>query len=210
MSIFDHFERIRIINLPERKDRRRAMDRELGKVGLTGCARLEYFDAIRPTSAGSFTSIGARGVYESQKALLQEAARDGVSLLMLEDDCCFDPGAVAQIVSPNWDILYGGYIAANPDDLMHSDIQGAHMMGFSRKGAKLVSEYLANLEPEGIHPPIDAAYVWFRRAFPAVPTVFAKPIIANQRPSRSDIAALAWYDRTPLIRTGANLLRAVR
>lgn len=210
MTIFDHFDRIRIVNLPYRTDRRRAMDRELSKVGLAGDPRVRYFDAIRPENAGSFTSIGARGIYASQKFLLGEAAAAGESLLILEDDCIFHPGAKDRIFPRDWDIFYGGYHASLPDDLLGSDVEGAHMMGFSHKGVKLVFDYLDQLHYDGIHPPIDGAYVWFRRANPEVRTRFAEPPLAGQRPSRSDIASLAWFDRLPLLRSAATFARGLR
>lgn len=210
MNILQLFDQIRIINLPERTDRRRAMNRELRRVGLENDTRVSYFDAIRPDNAGSFSSIGARGCYASHKTLLKEADSLGKSILILEDDCFFYPAVDTPFVAPRWDILYGGFTAANPFDVQRSDIQGAHMMGFSARGARLVSEYLENLTCEGIHPPIDAAYVWFRRAFPDVPTMFASPQMAGQRASRSDIADLSWYDRLPVVRGAANMLRAMR
>src|SRR3546814_16356979 len=86
MTIFDHFDAIRIVNLAQRTDRRRAMNRELARVGLAGDPRVAFFSAIRPADAGRFTSIGARGVYLSQKHLLREAAAARHSLLILEDD----------------------------------------------------------------------------------------------------------------------------
>ena len=186
------------------------MDRELARVGLADDPRVAYFSAVRPGDPGPFTSVGARGVYLSQKMLLREAAAARRSLLILEDDCLFLPGATDREFGKEWDIFYGGYTASDPRDLLGSDIQGAHMMGFSAEGARLVSRYLERLSYEGIHPPIDAAYVWFRRASPEVRTCFADPPLAGQRPSRSDIAALAWYDRMPLLRGAAALARAMR
>ncbi|MBW8296739.1 hypothetical protein [Sphingopyxis sp.] len=210
MKVFDHFDRIRVINLSYRTDRRREMDRELAAVGLEGDPRVAYFAAIRPGDAGDFTSIGARGVYASQKAILREAAAAKESVLILEDDCSFVPGTADRQVAPGWDIFYGGYTAASPSNLHASDIQGAHMMGFSREGAQRVSAYLEQLRYEGIHPPIDAAYVWYRRANPDVLTEFAVPPLGEQRSSRSDIADLKWFDRSPLTRGGANVLRRLR
>lgn len=210
MLVFDNFDRIKIINLPNRTDRRRVMDRELARMGLSGDPRVSYFAAIRPCDAGTFTSIGARGVYESQKQLLREAAESGQSLLILEDDCDFVPGAEAYEIPENCDVFYGGHYASRPDDLHNSDIIGAHMMGFSKEGVKAVSAYLEQLLYDGIHPPIDAAYVWFRRAYPEVATHFAVPPLANQRSSRSDIANLRWYDRLPILRELANLTRSIR
>jgi glycosyl transferase family 25 len=205
--VLDSFDRIRIINLPHRRDRRREMDCELQRAGLLGDPRVSYFAAIRPSDKGDFTSIGARGVYESQRMILREAAAAGQSVLILEDDCAFREGIATYRSRSAWDIFYGGYDASDPSDLGNSDIVGAHMMGFSPKGAALVSDYLEKLAYKGVHPPIDAAYVWFRRAHPEVPTEFAIPPLAHQRSSRSDIAPLPFFDRTPILRELAGVAR---
>lgn len=208
MRLLDRFDRIRIVNLPERADRRREMDRELATLGLSDDERVAYFPAIRPDNAANFSSIGARGVYLSQSRLLLEAARDGKSLLILEDDCQFSRAALAYPDAGNWDIFYGGYDAADPDDLMNSDIIGAHMMGFSATGAQAANAYLTSLRPiDAVHPPIDAAYIWMRRANPELKTVFARPALAVQRTSRSDIAPAKWHHRLPF---GRQLGGAVR
>jgi glycosyl transferase, family 25 len=141
---------------------------------------------------------------------LHDAAKAGQSVLILEDDCDFIAGAQSYEIPTGWDIFYGGHNAADPDDLQNSDIMGAHMMGFSRAGALQMSAYLEQLHYDGIHPPIDAAYVWFRRANPDTPTYFAVPPLAGQRASRSDIADLRWYDKLPLIRQLSNALRTMR
>lgn len=209
MSVFDYFDQIQIINLPHRTDRRREMEDELHRIGLKNDPRVHFFSAIRPDHPARFSSIGARGVYESQTTILREAAAANQSVLILEDDCEFVTDASSYKMPAHWDIFYGGHVAARPDDLVNSDIIGAHMMGFSRDGVKLVNKYLEQLDYDGMHPPIDAAYVWCRRANPEVPTHFAVPPLANQRSSRSDIAQLKWFDRLPLISTMANSLRTV-
>ena len=208
VTVFDYFDEIRIINLPGRIDRRREMDDELKLLGLLQDPRVSYFPAIRPDNQGSFSSIGARGVYESQKNILCEASTANKSILILEDDCEFIIGAQNHVMPDDWMIFYGGYEAANPNELITTDIIGAHMMGFSRQGARLVSAYLENLDYDGQHPPIDAAYIWFRRAYPEVPTYFAVPPLAQQRSSRSDIADLKWFDKMPVVRALAGSLRA--
>ncbi|OBX17596.1 hypothetical protein A9995_15475 [Erythrobacter sp. QSSC1-22B] len=210
MSFLRTFARIRIINLPERRDRRRAIRRELEKLGHADNPSVKFFPAIKPDEKGDYTSIGARGVYESQLALLKEAALAGDSILILEDDCAFRPNADIYLPKTAWEIFYGGYYASDPSDLQSSDIIGAHMMGFSAIGARLMVGYLEGLEYQGIHPPIDAAYVWFRRAHPEVATEFAVPPLAFQRRSRSDIADLKFYDRVPILRDLANIYRAWR
>ena len=106
MTVFKHFDRIRIINLASRKDRRREMERELDRVGLKNDLRVSYFAAIRPSDAGTFTSIGARGAYESQKQILREAAGANQSVLILEDDCEFITGAQDCELPAGWDVFY--------------------------------------------------------------------------------------------------------
>ncbi len=207
--MFTPFDSIRIINLPERRDRRREMKRELAAIGLAGDPRVSFFPAIRPADAGAFTSIGARGVYLSQLTILREAAATNSSVLILEDDCDFSLAARDYGFGNGWEIFYGGYYAANPDNLLESDIIGAHMMGFTARAAAQICNYLDSLQFEGIHPPIDAAYVWFRRAYPDVATRFATPPLAMQRSSRSDIADLRFYDRLPILRAVTNLARQI-
>ena len=210
MKTFDPFDRIRIISLPHRTDRRHGMNRELQKMNLAGDPRVAYYPAIRPESPGAFTSIGARGVYASHLNILREAAGAGEAVLILEDDCAFAEAAADCTIETDWDIFYGGYTAHSPDDLHNSDVEGAHMMGFTAGGARRVVDYLDSLDIEGVHPPIDAAYVWFRRAHPEVSTYFAVPSLAGQRPSRSDIATLQWYDRWPLVRQFSNMVRSLK
>jgi glycosyl transferase family 25 len=208
--LFDRFDTIRIINLAFRKDRRSEMEGELRKVGLLGDPRVSFFDACTFDDPGGFSSRGARGVYASHLAILREAAANGQSVLILEDDADFEPGAADHVLPEDWQIFYGGYFAAEPDRLEKSDVQEAHMMGFSADIVPPLVEYLSNLRHEGIHPPIDGAYVWFRRAFPEVRTHFAVPQLAFQRPSRTDIADLPIYDRLPLFREGVGLLRKLK
>lgn len=131
-------------------------------------------------------------------------------MLILEDDCDFAPHAAGYHAPDGWDIFYGGHYAAQPDRLQDSDIIGAHMMGFSAAAAKRIADYFTNLAPEGQFPPIDGAYVWFRRAYPDVRTAFAEPAIGNQRASRTDIGTLAVYDRLPIIRDATELARQFR
>ncbi len=140
---------------------------------------------------------------------MRKAAADGTSVLILEDDCDFTNALADYDFGSGWDIFYGGYYAADPDDLAHSDIVGAHMMGFTAQAARAIVAYLDALKYEGIHPPIDAAYVWFRRAYPDVVTRFAEPPLGIQRSSRSDIADVRFFDRLAILRPLAKILRLI-
>jgi len=208
--LFDAFESIRILNLPHRGDRRREMLAELAKFGLANDRRVSFFAGSMRTDSGPFASAGEHGCYLSHLALLKEAAAEGKTVLVLEDDCDFLPEAGSYALPEEWDVFYGGYTAEDPDDLDSSNIIGAHCMGYSPEAARAFASYLERLllpgfEPDalavargnyepGVNPPFDGAIVWFRRANPEMKTVFAQ--IAVQRSSRSDIASGTLLDRT--------------
>lgn len=204
------FDLIRIINLPARTDRRRQMERELKRIGLAGDQRVAFFPAIAPADHHPFRAEGEKGVFLSHLAVLREAAEQNASVLILEDDADFTsalkPGEPAVCDG----IYYGGHEAATPDQLHSSDIIGAHCMGFSASVVRVLAPYLTELLEHPSPPPIDGAYVWYRRAHPEVRTTFAVPAIAVQRPSRSDIARLRFFDRVPLLRDAANRARLLK
>lgn len=81
--------------------------------------------------------------------------------------------------------------------------------------ARLVPYLQAMLErpsgdPAGGPMHVDGAYSWFRRAHPDLRTVLATPPLGYQRPSRTDVHALRWFDRLPGLHRVAALLRRVR
>ncbi|MGX7953620.1 hypothetical protein ACWPM1_13790 [Tsuneonella sp. HG249] len=217
--LFNNFDRIRIINLPHRKDRQSEMNRQLARVGLLGDPRVEFFPAFSPSAPGLFTSNGAHGCFESHRTAIEQAADDGQSVLVFEDDCNFRVPELLAYEMPECEIFYGGYIASDPDDLVGSDIIGSHFMGFSARAAKMSAEYLrsylspdfrpvlATRAPENLvpRPGIDGAHVWFRRTYPDLATVFAD--LSYQRPSRTDIGDQRWFDRVPVIRDAAAFAR---
>lgn len=209
-SLFASFETIRIINLAYRTDRRRETTAELHRLRLADDPRVAFFDAISPADSGTFTSKGAHGVYLSHLTLLERAAANGESILILEDDIDFDPAIWSFSLPDEWEIFYGAYYAQNPDDLLNSDIIGAHFMGFTAAAARRLVPYLKTILASGHHPPIDGAYVWFRRAYRDVETVFAPVPLGQQRSSRTDIAELRWFDRWPGFRSAVSLARRVK
>lgn len=200
MNTFAGFDRIRIINLPARADRRREMQGELRRIGLANDPRVAFVEGVLVTDMAPFRARGEKGVFLAHLKILKEAADAGESALILEDDVDFVPGAEAWHRSPDADISYGGYIASNPADLANSDIIGAHCMGFSNRAVQALVPFLERLLDHESPPPIDGAYVWFRRQNPGFTSSFAEPAIAVQRPSRSDIAPLRSFDRLPVLR----------
>lgn len=210
--MFDAFDSVRVISLPERTDRRRAMQRELRKVG----GHATFFDAIKPDTCGPFRSRGSFGAFLSHAAVVEEAARKNESVLILQDDCNFLPEAKGYRV-PDCDIFYGSHAEDS------EEVIGAHCMGFSKRAVKALNAYLSDyLSPDfvpdaeaasdpgfnpAIRPPIDGACVWFRRAHPELTTHFA--LLTYQRSSRSDITPSSLLDRIPLVRDLAEIARRV-
>ena len=208
--LFAAFETIRIINLAHRTDRRSQTNAELRRLRMADDPRVAFFKAVAPDDAGTFTSRGAHGVYLSHLALLEQAAERDEAILIFEDDIDFESAIWSYSLPQEWDIFYGAYYAKDPDDLPNSDIIGAHFMGFTAASARRLVPYLKAILASGHHPPIDGAYVWFRREHPDVRTVFAPMPLGGQRSSRTDIAELRWFDRWPGFRSGVALARRVK
>jgi hypothetical protein len=209
--LFDSFDRIRIVNLAHRTDRRREMLQQLAGVGLAGDPRVAFFAAHAFADQGRFYSLGARGCFSSQMTLVEEAAAAGESLLILEDDCDFGAAIDACRVPAGCDVFYGGYLATSqPHDPAASDIVGAHCMGFSARCLVRLAPWLRAAWAGDDPAPIDGEYVRFRRANPDLVSVFAAPQVAFQRPSRTDIGQVRAFDRIPLLREAAGLARRFR
>ena len=204
---FSAFDFIRVINLPGRVDRRRQMLAELQRVGLGDDGRVAFVEAIKSDTAAPWRLNGERGVFLSHLKVLREAAAKNASVLILEDDADFTGAAPATEIEDDVAIFYGGYQASDPADLHSSDIIGAHCMGFSAETVRALVPYLEALFDHPSPPPIDGAYVWFRRANPEMKTQFAEPAVAVQRSSRSDIAHLRFFDRWDGMRQLAALAR---
>ncbi|GAA4754456.1 hypothetical protein GCM10023264_22030 [Sphingomonas daechungensis] len=212
-SVFTFFDRVRVINLADRPDRKREIKRDLRPLGWTP-DESDFLVASRPVVSGPFISIGAHGCFQSHARAVREAARAKESLLILEDDCSFLPEAGTYEV-PDCDIFYGGWNELAEDG---DYVVGSHCMGFSRRAVQLLDSYLAAFlaapadpkamtEPgfdPAVKPGIDGAYVWFRRAHPELTTVFAN--LSFQRSSRSDVTP-GRLDQISFLRTPLSVAR---
>lgn len=210
MTVFPGFDRVRIINLPSRTDRRAEMTAELVRIGLGNDPRVEFVDGVLVDDMKPFRRAGEKGVFLAQLNIITDAAAAAESVLILEDDVDFTPAAANWGRSPQCDIAYGGYQASNPSNLESSDIIGAHCIGFSARAVQVLAPFLADLLNHQSPPPIDGAYVWFRRQYQGYRTEFAEPVIAIQRPSRSDITPAGRFDELALLRGPVTLARRVK
>lgn len=229
MKIFDAFERIVVINLRERTDRRREVEAELRRAGIgAGDPRLRFFAGIRPADAGPFPSVGARGCFESHLGVIGEALRDRLaSVLVLEDDlllhpaaCVAQPALAGRLAQGQWDFAYPGHTLppGDPDGAVRwqetrRPLVCAHFYGLHRRVLADLRDYLEDCRrrppghPDGGPMHVDGAYSMFRGRNPAVVTLVASPSLGGQRSSRSDITANRWFDRQPGVRLLAGLAR---
>ncbi|WP_208456547.1 glycosyltransferase family 25 protein [Burkholderia sp. BCC1644] len=230
MNLLANFDRIYIINLRTRTDRRRQIVRELARAGFAhDDARIRFFDAICPDVPDGFPGIGARGCYLSHLGVLREARDAGLAnVLVLEDDAVFEPalercGAamVDTLRLGAWDFAYVG----------HVETCGVDVPGWHRTDRPLVCAHcyavngpaLAPLvafleacvarapgDPLGGPMHVDGALSMFRAARAGCRTLLAVPSLARQRSSRSDIATGRWFDRAGPLRgvvAGARCLK---
>lgn len=231
MSLLDCFERIYIVNLPQRKDRRREMDYELARIGLRADGlRIRYWRATRPDDAGNFPSLGARGCFLSHLAILNEAIDQRLSsVLIMEDDLSIDTGLLQvptamsdRLSAGQWDFAYLGHVENPPLDMQPAWLENTAPMAtthFYGLNARVLAPLRDHLEaclrrPSG-HPlgspmHVDGAYSLFRQFNPQLVTLMANPTLGGQRSSRSDIYPNQWYDRLGPTRTLASLARNLK
>ena len=235
MHVLDYFERIYVINLAHRYDRRREMARQLDEIGLTfDSPGICLFEAVRPESADGFPSIGARGCFLSHLGILKDARERRLDrILILEDDLNFTPdfhagmnAVVATLKQVDWSIFYGGYamepvpqpqngeaaVLANSGD----SIKTTHFIAFRGPAITEAAEFLETVlarppgHPKGGPMHVDGAYGWFRYEFPSKATWLAVPQLGYQRSSRTDIHPLQWFDRIPGLRWGIERLLSLK
>lgn len=232
MKLIDQFERVYIVNLPERADRRREIEAELARFGMrVDGEKIRFFKAVRPADAGSFPSLGARGCFLSHLAILDEAiASDLDNILVMEDDLSIDErfGHAQQqmcmaLRNEDWHFAYVGHVESMPDDGAQANwittrqpLATTHFYALSRRALRPLRDHLqacltrAPGHPLGSPMHVDGAYSLFRMQRPDVLTLLAAPSLGGQRSSRSDIFPNKWYDRTPLFVQLAGSMRAIK
>lgn len=231
MSLAEHFDRLYIINLPWRKDRRRSAVRQLRGVGVElAPGKVELFEAIRPDSADGFQSIGRRGVFLSHAAIARQALRDGLgSVMVLEDDIAFATAMLAhgealarELSRRTWHIAFFGYLELEaPPEGLHGPPAwlplpgkrlGTHCYALHRDVLPALVEYMDGVatrppgHPDGGRMGADATFNMFCAMHPQYTTLVARPNLAGQIRSASDLVP-RWFDQVPGLR---EVLRAAR
>lgn len=214
-SLINFFDRLYVINLPKRRDRRQAMEWELTRAGVSlPSNKVAIFPAIEPTDKGHFPSIGTRGCFLSHLAVLKEARRGLNNVLILEDDLSFTKKFLKcqNIVTDKlqhleWDIVYLGHgeAVSSKESFCFQEykqpIVTASFVAFNGRVIPRLVDFLEEVlkRPAG-HPMggpmhVDGAYSTFRQQNPEIVTLVAIPSLGFQRASPSNIAENRWFDK---------------
>ena len=214
-----------VINLAERTDRRREMQKQLDALNW----RAEFFPAVRPPDKGSYPSIGARGCFASHMGVLRMAvARGHDHVIILEDDLNFAGGLqlhwrnmLSELGGLNWSMLYPGHtlgdLAAPLTALAPgTGVMCTHFLAFRGGAMAFALKKLEEIDrrppghPDGGPMHVDGAYSTIRKQNPSFATYAHSPSLGFQRPSRSDIAEPKWFDRMQALTPAIRILRRMR
>ena len=230
-QIIEYFDRSYIINLPDRTDRRRQVEREFSRIGvkLSG-DQVRFYPAIRPTEMAGFWDLGVRGNFLSHKNVLELAQREGLAnVLIFEDDVsfrhidsAFERSLLTQLSREDWDVIFFGYLLP-PDEglkgpLMRwpKDILGMHFYAVNGRFIGSMLQYMNECErrprdhPLGGPMPTDGAYNHIRYVTSNTNFFLSVPNLAHQRSSRTDIASTRNFDRIIWLRPFLRSARAVK
>lgn len=232
LNLTDYFDCTRIINLAHRDDRRKEVAEELKRLSMTiGKNGLSFFAAVKPETSAGFPTVGARGCYMSHLEVLKQAHEHGVNrLLILEDDVNFIKktndkleSMLSELSGVQWDICYLGHQLSlnNPEDgklFQYYDgaIQTTHSYAVK---SQVLPELIAFLEailtrepgdPLGGPMHFDGALNTFRAQNPKTKTVVLCEALTYQRPSKTDIHELFWFDKLPVIRHCVAIVRRLK
>lgn len=212
-----------VINLSERKDRRREMEIQLRRIGW----QAQFSGSARPPHAGGFESVGARGCFESHLVSLRRAATSGRHAIIMEDDLNFCPGfplkweeAYIALRNKPWAISYPAHLLDLKSGISllppSKPVECAHFILFHKDYIKEIIRHLEEIlarapgHPLGGPMHIDGAYSTIRSQNPTLGTYAFSPSLGFQRSSRSDIAPLKIYDRISVLRPVLNSLRRLK
>lgn len=233
MQFIDYFDRVEIINLESRKDRKKDLVRQLSRLDkVIDRDSIRFFNAISPNEKGKFPSIGARGCFESHLTILKSAMEDNVrELLILEDDLnfCDEINSLSILFydlfkDSEWGFSYLGHTIKNIEEqqcpyLIEVDneigVTCTHIIAISGKIIPDLVKYFEAMyarppgDPNGGPMHVDGAYNWYRR-YSKCKTVMTSPPLGYQRSSRSNIAKNKFYDRLPIIRNLINYIRKLK
>lgn len=229
-NLSEYFARTYVINLAERRDRRRAIVGELERVGMPlSAGSVQIFPAIKPEAALGFPSVNVRGCFLSHYSVLADALQRKLpNVLVMEDDLMILPAlqlhldmVLSTLRSVDWGIVYLGHVEPVADSInpelvpFDKPVLTAHFYAVNGTVLPRLVEYLTLVqqreEGDSLGGPqdFDGALTMFRQFNPDVLTLLAQPNLGRQRPSRSNIRP-PWYERLPVIKQAGDMARVFR
>jgi glycosyl transferase family 25 len=230
-DLIESFDRAYIINLPDRTDRRRSVERAFEAIGIkVPNNKVRFYSAVRPADKGNFYAIGARGSFNSHRNVLKLAAADGLrNILVFEDDIVFrktpelEISKIAKGLSQeSWDVVYFGYLKPEfaafkgPLSAWPHDTLGGHFYAVHGNFFETMVQYMNECEarpqghPEGGPMSRDGVYNHIRYVRPNTRILLAVPNLAFQGSSRTDISPLRFFDRIIWLRSSLQFFRSIK
>jgi glycosyl transferase, family 25 len=233
MNLIELFDKTCVINLPDRRDRRRATTKELRRhfPSATLDERVTFHPAVRPDDAGAFPTQGSHGSYLSTIEVLTSAVDDGLDrVLLMQDDVRFTAAfrehgdwLLSRVAADDWDIMQLGYIDVDGVTARYAgeapvmvdfrqEVIGAHCIGFRGTAIEAMLDHLhicKHGEPgdDRTGPmPVDGAFNTFSWCRPEYRRMLPVPNMVGQRNSRSDVRP-SRVDRIAPLRPLAALAR---
>lgn len=230
--LFDYFDRVSIVHLPERTDRLALLTAELARVGLDiRSSKVSIPHAPKPPGAEGFQSRGVYGNFLSHLGIMEQAYADNLdNVLILEDDAMFSRSFNARqatiavhLGSNPWDTVFLGHSIERGLPNSRSGLarfSGAflwsHCYGVRRSIMPRMIEYFhQTLQREAHHPDgsrmyIDAAHTEFRRLNADVICLVSSPCLSAQRGSPSGLGTRRWYDANAMMKGAIATARTAR
>jgi glycosyl transferase family 25 len=232
MTLYEYFDRIAIIHLPNRRDRFQSLSAELRDVGIDiRQPKVQIPHAPVPSDANGWPSRGVYGNFLSHLGILRQALQDGLQTVwVLEDDAIFSrrmrreqQALVEALTEREWDLCFFGHsltheLAEQPIGFvpLSADFIWAHCYAVHARVLPRIVAYLeqAVVLPEG-HPQggrlyIDAAFTLFRRFNPDVVALVYNPALSIQKGCPSNLNNPKWYDTVAVTRPLVSLARRAR
>ncbi|MBC9882146.1 hypothetical protein G8O24_32970 [Bradyrhizobium sp. INPA01-394B] len=208
-KLFQNFDAIFLINLPERKDRLAATVREFEKIDYPIAHphnRVRIIPGTKFLSADGFPSIGMRGSFTSHLSAIQSAqALKLRNVLVCEDDIRFnsvDESTIDRLSSsmpPEWDIIYFGYLEPKEENRAIGFLPyakgtiGGHFYAVNGPFFEVLANYMLACRDRPPGHPLggkmgrDGTFNQLLIVRPDTKVFLTSPNLAGQRSSRSDI-----------------------
>ena len=229
-NIMDFFDRVQIINLHSRKDRRQETELEFSRYGFPiNTDKVSFFNAICPTSPEGFSHVGVRGCFLSHMKIIEEAKKHRLNnILILEDDICFSKHileygmvAIESLEKMDWDIAYFGHGMGNQSSQLtwkevNQPMLLAHFYAINGKTLENFYKFLTKIlerppgHPDGGPMHYDGAINVFRQHNPEIKAYYLSHNLGYQRPSRTDLHTGFFLDKYHGFNSVMLLLRQIK